>query len=235
MIRSTYTLQRNLSILQTKQENTSANVANLNTPGYKTQQVVQKTDKEYQLHNYTKGSKLNKRQNLGNYTFGNKVDELVKDLSSGTVKSTNKQTDYAIFGQGYFSVQLPNGEIGYTKNGHFQVNNQNQLITQEGFLVLSQNGEAIDAREENPQFRLVQFLDQSDLTARGDSTFLATTEGLIDRQSSVKAKMLEGSSVNMVDEMTSLMDTARQFEINQKALLTSDETLRKSANEVGRV
>ncbi|MFW8051977.1 flagellar hook-basal body protein [Vagococcus fluvialis] len=235
MIRSTYTLQRNLSVLQTKQENTSSNVANLNTTGYKSQQVVQKTDKEYQLHNYTAGPKANKRQNIGGFTFGNKVDEIVKDMSAGTFKSTNKKSDFAVFDEGYFSVQLPNGETGYTKNGHFQVNDQNQLVTQEGYLVLSQNGGPIDAREANPQFQLTRFTDQGDLVARGETTFTATNPGVQDRESTVRSSMLEGSNVNMVDEMTNLMDTARQFEINQKALLTSDETLRKLANEVGRV
>ena len=234
MIRSTYTLQRNLSILQQKQENLSANVANVNTYGYKSQQLIQKTDPEYQLHNYTNGSQLNKRNDIGGFTFGNKLDEIVKDMSHGSFKATNKKSDFAVLGEGYFSVRLPNGETGYTKNGHFQVNSNNQLETQDGNLVLSQTGGPIDVRDNNPQFRLVRFEDQGDLIARGESTFTATNGGIIDNISTVRSNMLEGSNVNMVDEMTSLMDTARQFEINQKALHTSDEILRKLTNEVGR-
>ncbi|MGF2054413.1 flagellar hook-basal body protein [Vagococcus fluvialis] len=234
MIRSTYTLQRNLSVLQTKQENTSSNVANVNTYGYKSQQVIQKSDPEYQMHNYTAGANNNKRHNIGGFIFGNKVDEIVKDMSAGNFKSTNKQSDFAILGDGYFNVQLPNGQTGYTKNGHFQVNEQNQLVTQEGLLVLSENGGPIDVRDNNPQFRLTRFNDQSDLVARGESVFTATNAGVMDRESRVRSSMLEGSNVNMIDEMTTLMDTARQFEINQKALHTSDEILRKLTNEVGR-
>ena len=234
MIRSMYTLQRNMSILQTKQENTSSNVANVNTYGYKSQQVIQKTDEEHQMHNYAGGSNLNKRNNLGSFVFGNKIDEIVKDMSSGTFKQTNKKSDFAVLGEGYFNVQLENGQTGYTKNGHFQVNEQNQLVTQEGHLVLSENGGPIDVRENNPQFRLTRFTDQEDLVARGGSTFTATNAGIVDRESKVRSSMLEGSNVNMVDEMTTLMDTARQFEINQKALHTSDETLRKLTNEIGR-
>lgn len=234
MIRSTYTLQRNLSVLQKKQENTSANVANINTYGYKSQQVIQKTEPEFQLHNYTNGSELNKRQNIGGFIFGNKVDEIVKDMSSGSFKVTNKQSDFAILGEGYFSVQLPNGEMGYTKNGHFQVNANNQLVTQDNNLVLSQAGGPIDVRDTNPQFRLVRFENQEDLIARGESTFTANIAGIIDNESTIRSNMLEGSNVNMVEEMTTLMDTARQFEINQKALHTSDEILRKLTNEIGR-
>ena len=234
MIRSTFTLQRNLSVLQKKQENTSANVANVNTYGYKTQQIVQKTDPEYQLHNYTNGPENNKRHNIGGFIFGNKVDEIVKDMSSGTFKSTNKKSDHAILGEGYFNVQFPNGERGYTKNGHFQVNENNHLVTQEGYVVLSQAGNPIDVREENPQFRLTRFNDQGDLVAQGETVFTATTPGVTDTESKVRSSMLEGSNVNIVDEMTTLMDTARQFEINQKALHTSDEIIRKLTNEIGR-
>ncbi|MGX7023583.1 flagellar hook-basal body protein [Vagococcus hydrophili] len=235
MIRSMYTLQRNLDVLQTKQENTSANVANANTYGYKSQQAIQKTDEEQKLHNYTNGPELNKRRELGSFVFGNKVDEIYKDMSSGSFKQTNKATDYAVLGEGYFNVQLPNGDIGYTKNGHFQVNQQNQLVTQDGNVILSKNGAPIDARENLPDFRLTRFTDQEDLTAQGESLFVAENPGMDDRASTVRKSMLEGSNVNMVNEMTTLMDTARQFEINQKALHTSDETLRKLTNEVGRV
>lgn len=235
MIRSMYTLQRNMSVLQTKQENSSSNVANVNTYGYKTQQVVQKSDQEYQLHNYTNGPELNKRNDLGGFVFGNKVDEIVKDMSSGTFKQTNKKSDYAVLGEGYFNIQLPNGQIGYTKNGHFQVNEQNQLMTQDGHLVLSQNELPIDVRDDNKNFGLTRFTNQEDLEAYGESIFIANNPGVIDRESHVRSNMLEGSNVNIVDEMTTIMDTARQFEINQKALHTSDETLRKLTNEIGRV
>lgn len=234
MIRSMYTLQRNLSVLQTKQENTSSNVANANTYGYKSQQAIQKTDEEQNLHNFTNGPGLNKRKELGSFVFGNKVDEIFKDMSSGSFKQTNKQSDFAVLGEGYFNVQLPNGETGYTKNGHFQVNQQNQLMTQDGNLVLSQNGAPIDVRNDQPNFRLTRFTDQADLIAQGESYFTAENPGIEDRASQVRSSMLEGSNVNMVNEMTTLMDTARQFEINQKALHTSDETLRKLTNEIGR-
>lgn len=235
MIRSMYTLQRNMSVLQTKQENSSSNVANVNTYGYKTQQVVQKSEQEYQLYNYTNGPELNKRNDLGGFVFGNKVDEIVKDMSSGTFKQTNKKSDYAVLGEGYFNIQLPNGQIGYTKNGHFQVNEQNQLMTQDGHLVLSQNELPIDVRDDNKNFGLTRFTNQEDLEAYGESIFIANNPGVIDRESHVRSNMLEGSNVNIVDEMTTIMDTARQFEISQKALHTSDETLRKLTNEIGRV
>ncbi|WP_270311854.1 flagellar hook-basal body protein [Vagococcus fluvialis] len=234
MIRSMDTLQKSFNILQKKQENTSSNVSNVNTFGFKSQKIIQKTDKEKQMFNHLKGPQLNDKNEIGTFIFGNRIDEINKNMTTGSMKQTNKQTDYAILGDGFFNIQLANGTIGYTKNGHFQVNEQNQLVTQEGYLVLSDNGQPIDARQQNPNFRLTKFNDLNNLTAIGESLF-SGVNGEQDLNSRVENHMLESSNVDMVDEMTDLLQTAREFEINQKALHTSDETLRKLTNEIGRV
>ena len=234
MIRSMDTLQKSFNILQKKQENTSSNVSNVNTFGFKSQKIIQKTDKEKQMFNHLKGPQLNDKNEIGTFIFGNRIDEINKNMTTGSMKQTNKQTDYAILGDGFFNIQLANGTIGYTKNGHFQVNEQNQLVTQEGYLVLSDNGQPVDARQQNPNFRLTKFNDLNNLTAIGESLF-SGVNGEQDLNSRVENHMLESSNVDMVDEMTDLLQTAREFEINQKALQTSDETLRKLTNEIGRV
>lgn len=234
MIRSMDTLQKSFNILQKKQENTSSNVSNVNTFGFKSQKIIQKTDKEKQMFNHLKGPQLNDKNEIGTFIFGNRIDEINKNMTMGSMKQTNKQTDYAILGDGFFNIQLANRTIGYTKNGHFQVNEQNQLVTQEGYLVLSDNGQPIDARQQNPNFRLTKFNDLNNLTAIGESLF-SGVNGEQDLNSRIENHMLESSNVDMVDEMTDLLQTAREFEINQKALHTSDETLRKLTNEIGRV
>ncbi|MEQ7217629.1 flagellar hook-basal body protein [Vagococcus fluvialis] len=234
MIRSMDTLQKSFNILQKKQENTSSNVSNVNTFGFKSQKIIQKTDKEKQMFNHLKGPQLNDKNEIGTFIFGNRIDEINKNMTTGSMKQTNKQTDYAILGDGFFNIQLANGTIGYTKDGHFQVNEQNQLVTQEGYLVLSDNGQPVDARQQNPNFRLTKFNDLNNLTAIGESLF-SGVNGEQDLNSRVENHMLESSNVDMVDEMTDLLQTAREFEINQKALHTSDETLRKLTNEIGRV
>ena len=234
MIRSMDTLQKSFNILQKKQENTSSNVSNVNTFGFKSQKIIQKTDKEKQMFNHLKGPQLNDKNEIGTFIFGNRIDEINKNMTMGSMKQTNKQTDYAILGDGFFNIQLANGTIGYTKNGHFQVNEQNQLVTQEGYLVLSDNGQPVDARQQNPNFRLTKFNDLNNLTAIGESLF-SGVNGEQDLNSRIENHMLESSNVDMVDEMTDLLQTAREFEINQKALHTSDETLRKLTNEIGRV
>ncbi|MGL5686149.1 MAG: flagellar hook-basal body protein [Vagococcus fluvialis] len=234
MIRSMDTLQKSFNILQKKQENTSSNVSNVNTFGFKSQKIIQKTDKEKQMFNHLKGPQLNDKNEIGTFIFGNRIDEINKNMTMGSMKQTNKQTDYAILGDGFFNIQLANGTIGYTKNGHFQVNEQNQLVTQEGYLVLSDNGQPIDARQQNPNFRLTKFNDLNNLTAIGESLF-SGVNGEQDLNSRIENHMLESSNVDMVDEMTDLLQTAREFEINQKVLHTSDETLRKLTNEIGRV
>lgn len=235
MIRSTDTLQRNFNILQKKQENISSNVSNANTYGFKSQQIITKTDPEERMFNFLDGPDLNQRNDIGSFIFGNRIDEINKNMTSGSIKQTNSLSDFAITGNGYFNVQLPDGTVGYTKNGHFQVNQLNQLVTQEGYPVVAEEGNLIDSRGNTFNFRLTRFADVNDLTARGETIFVSQNAGIVDNQSRVDQKMLENSNVNMVDEMTNLMETAREFEINQKALHTSDETLRKVINEIGRV
>lgn len=234
MIRSMDTLQKNFNILQKKQENISSNVSNINTFGFKSQKIIQKSDKEIPMFNHLNGPQLNKKNDIGTFVFGNKIDEISKNMTPGSLKQTSKQTDFAILGDGFFNIQLADGRIGYTKNGHFQVNEQNQLVTQEGYLVLSRDGQPVDARQQTINFRLTKFNDLNDLIAIGETLFLGEN-GEQDITSRVENRMLESSNVDMVDEMTDLLQTAREFEINQKALHTSDETLRKLTNEIGRV
>lgn len=235
MIRSMDTIQRNLNILQKKQENISANVANTNTYGYKAQQLLQTTTPAVQMFNHLNGPNLDQRNEIGDFVFGNQLDGVSKNMSQGGMKATSRETDFGLIGDGYFNVRLANGQVAYTRNGNFTLNEANQLTTQEGYLVLGQNGQGITADQlgNQPAFQLTRFNDPADLTSRGQTIF--TGVGQADNQTAVQAKYLESSNVDMVDEMTQLIETARQFETNQKALHASDETLRRATNEIGKV
>lgn len=236
MIRSMDTIQRNLNILQKKQENISANVANINTYGYKAQQLNQTTTPAVQMFNHLNGPNLDQRNEIGDFVFGNQLDGVSKNMDQGGMKATSRETDFGLMGDGYFNVRLANGQTAYTRNGNFTLNEANQLITQEGYLVLGQNGQGItaDQLKNQPAFQLTRFNDPTDLTSQGQTVFTGVN-GQVDNQTVVQASYLESSNVDMVEEMTRLIETARQFETNQKALHASDETLRRAANELGKV
>lgn len=234
MIRALYTVNRNMNILQKKQENTSANFANVNTPGYKFQDMVQSTLETHQMLNYAGGTQNDRRQELGSFVFGNQIDGIYKNLNQGNLYETNKSTDFGLVGDGFFTVQMDNGETAYTRNGNFKVNDQNQLETMEGYIVLGTNGGPVYMDDEyNVNLLITDFDDYSSFNSLGDTFF--TGAGGFNIQGEVKQGFLEMSNVEIVDEIVKMIEISRQFESNQKLLHAADETLSKAVNEIGRV
>ncbi len=234
MIRSMDTLKRSVAILQKRQENISANVANTNTYGYKAQQILQTTLKAQPMHNYLKGSKLDQRNEIGNFVFGNEIDGTYRNFEQGALNSTERSTDFAIEGNGFFNVELANGQTAYTRNGNFKLNELNELVTQDGYPVLNQAGQRIQ-KNEVPDFQITSFRNTNPLVSMGSTLFTSTETGENDTNSIVKQGCLEASTVDMTDEMVNLIQTGREFESNQKAIQAADETLKKTVNEIGKV
>lgn len=102
MIRSLTTLNNNFNILQKRQENISANVANINTSGYKSQEIIQSTRASEVMSNHLDGPLLNQQQDIGGFVFSNQIDEIVQNFSQGGLKATASATDVAIQGDGFF-------------------------------------------------------------------------------------------------------------------------------------
>lgn len=252
MIRSIHTVNRNMNILQKKQENTSANIANVNTPGYKFQNVLTSTLDSKVIVNHAGGSNSNMRQELGDFVFGNQIDLVYKDFEQGPLMETGVPTDYSIVGNGFFTIERENGDINYTRNGNFKVNDENQLVTMEGnrVLGLDENGNQsyiyrelenteLDGKgpmyKGNVDFLISDFADYTNLISTGDTTFTSNENPLNIFTGQVRNRFLEMSNVSMVDEMVSMIEISREFEANQKLLHAANETLNKAVNEIGRV
>lgn len=233
MIRSLYTINRSLNVIQKKQENTSANIVNVNTPGYKFQGVLQSTMESREMMNYAGGNNKNLRNPLGQFIFGNQVDGYYRNYTSGSFYETGNNTDFAINGDGFFTVELNNGQRAYTRNGNFTTNENNELTTVEGYRIIGLNG-YINPNEENPNFLISNIEDYNTMTSIGDSLF--TTQSPTNTiEADIKRGYLESSNVNMVDEMVKLIEITREFETNQKLMHAADETLSKAVNEIGKV
>jgi len=252
MIRSLTTLNNSFNILQKKQENISANVANINTAGYKSQEIIQSTRASEVMSNHLDGPFLNQQQAIGGFTFGNQIDEIVQNVSQGGLKATTSTTDVAIQGAGFFTVQAANGETSYTRNGNFTVNDTGELVTQEGYRVMGVTADgqpaaiqvngadfAIDNRGNvagtGISLMITEFEDTAGLTRAGETLFTGQGGTVQIGGTVVQQSYLEASNVETVDEITNLMQVSRAFEANQKALSAVDETLRKAVNEVGKV
>lgn len=249
MIRTLDTINRNMNVLQKKLENTTANISNANTPGYKFQNIVQSTLESYEMVNYSGGISLDRRQELGDFTFGNQIDQVYRNFEQGFLNQTDRTTDFAIIGEGFFAIELDGG-LAFTRNGNFTINEDHMLTTMEGYPVMGVDGFgelsyifiddsnfSIDNEGniigQDIKLFIADFDDYQNLESMGDTIFISDNYVAIDGE--IRQGYLESSNVKMVDEIVKLIEISREFESNQKILHSTDETLRKAVNEIGKV
>lgn len=250
MLRSVETVNRNMNVLQKKLENSGSNISNVNTPGYKFQGIVQSTMESHQMLNFSGGDHLDERQDIGNFVFGNQIDLVYKNFEQGILGQTDKRTDFGIVGNGFFAVEMDGG-LGFTRNGNFIINDDNQLTTMEGYPVMGVDafGEMgpIYIYDENFQIDsqgniqnhdvklfIADFGDYQGLETVGDTIFVSDA-GYNAIDGEIRQGFLELSNVDVADELVKMIEISREFESNQKILSSMDETLRQAVNEIGRV
>lgn len=238
----------------------SNNIANMTTTGYKKQRA-QFNDLIY--NNITRpGSQSSSVGTLVpagiQIGLGVNVGAVTRVFEQGPMQTTNNSLDVAITGEGFFQIQLPNGETAYTRDGAFQVNENGELVTQQGYLVdpgitipedavgieINQNGEVFVELPEQVdlsnvgQLQLAIFQNNAGLEAIGDDLFLETEASAAptvgnpgeDAFGEVRQGLLEGSNVNAVDEITSLITAQRAYEMNSRVIQVSDEMLSTISN-----
>lgn len=175
----------------------------------------------------------------------------------GTLTQTENRFDLAIEGRGYFGVLLPDSTIAYTRDGSFKLSPQGQLVTTEGYPVepattvaanvrdvtINQAGEVIVTTATGTQqtagrLNLYLFENEAGLEATGGNKFLESaasgqpTRGLATDPGfgRVRQGYLEGSNVNVVQEITQLIQAQRAYEMNSKVIEASDQMLQTANN-----
>lgn len=238
-------LTRNFDVLRLKQENLSANAANVTTPGYKYQQLVQSTIASDTAINHTDGAGRNQMNGLGAFQFGSQIDEAVTNMQEGSLKMTDNPTDFAVIGDAFFTVNGPNG-VMFTKNGQFSVNEAGQLVTTEGYVVQTTGNMTFDhtmtvdqngfINGSNAQFVISSFGDNIDgLTPLDNGYFMGAGAVQNNGTGLLYQGYLESSNVDIADIMVEMMQITREYEANQKVLHASNETLQQATNQVGKV
>jgi flagellar basal-body rod protein FlgG len=166
----------------------------------------------------------------------------------------------AINGRGFFQVQMPDGTLAYTRDGSFQVNNQGQLVTSDGYAVspsitIPQNAQSVTiapsgevsvqlpgqaAASQVGAVTLADFINPAGLEARGGNLYIETgssgspqtgTPGL-NGLGTLQQGSLENSNVNVVEEMVNMIETQRAYEMNSKAVSTTDQMLQFITNNL---
>jgi len=175
-------------------------------------------------------------------------------FSRGDFQTTGVPTHVAIEGNGFFEIQLPNGELGYTRNGQFSVDANGQLVTSQGYPVLTDGGAVqLDNTLPGPIFiaadgtvskgttgrgklRVVEFSDPQQLTAVGGGFWKATDPAIQKTDAgypALRSGGLEGSNTSAVAEMVGMIHAMRMYEANQKVIQTQDDRIDKVINDLG--
>lgn len=254
MMRSLYVAATGLEGEQTKMDVIANNLANVNTTGFKQSRAVfqdllyqnlrQPGAQSSQTTQYPSGLQLG---------TGVRIVSTERLMTQGNLTQTGNSLDVGINGQGFFQIMQPNGTIAYSRDGTFQMNNQGQLVTSNGYLLqppvtIPPNSQSITIGSDGtvsvvlpgqaqPQqvgtIQLANFINPTGLQSLGDNLYLQTGSSgapqtgqpTLNGLGSVQQGYLESSNVNVVSELVNMISTQRAYEINSKAVSTSDSML----------
>ena len=233
----------------------SNNIANMNTTGFKRQRAEFQDLLYQDLRRVGSDSSLNNTivptgVQVG---VGVRTSAVYRIHEQGSMISTDNQLDIAIRGKGFFQVELPNGDTAYSRAGSFQINADGTIVTADGYTVQPQITVPQDAlnitinnagqvsvqlpAQVDPQvvgqLQLAVFPNDAGLESIGDNLLLETPASgaaaagnpEADGFGSILQGYLEGSNVNSVQEITSLITAQRAYELNSKVIETSDEMM----------
>ena len=228
------------------------NLANVNTPGFK-RSKIEFQDLLYQKPRTVGteaggGNVVPTGIEIGN---GARVAATSKVFTQGQLTSTGERLDVAVQGDGFFEIQRPDGTVAFTRDGSFKMNASGQVVTADGMPVLSgfqpvppgtvginisENGEVTyDSPDGAQTFRLTltRFANPAGLRSLGGNLYEETAASGTPEAGqpgeggfgTVIQGYIETSNVNIVEEMVNLIVAQRAYEVNSKAIQTSDEML----------
>ena len=243
-----------LDAQQTKMAVISNNLANASTSGYKRSRAVFE-DLLYQNQRQVGAQSTQEALYPTGLMIGTGVRTVATEklFSQGAMTQTQNPLDVGIDGKGFLQIMMPDGTMAYTRDGEMMVDNQGQLVTANGFPVqpavtipqdaqsitigtdgtvsVTQPGSSISTQVGNIQ--LVDFINPAGLQATGQNLYVESaasgspqtgTPGLSGLGTLLQG-YVEGSNVNVVEELVSMIETQRAYEMNSKAIATSDQML----------
>lgn len=232
----------------------SNNLANVSTVGFKRDRANFE-DLMYQIREQpgalsSQNSQLPSGTQLG---LGVRVVNTQKEFSVGTLQNTEQPLDLAIEGRGFFQITLPDGGVGYTRTGAFQLNENGNLVNGDGYELepsvtvpaqtstitigvdgtVSANQAGDAAPSQIGTIQLVDFINPAGLEAAGGNLYRETAASGAPTQGTagegglgqVIQGSLETSNVNVVEELVNMVATQRAYEINSRVVSTADQML----------
>jgi len=261
MTQALWVAKTGLDAQQTRMAVVSNNLANVNTTGFKQGRAVFE-DLLYQNIRQSGGQSSQDTMLPSGLSLGTGVRVVATEklFTQGSVLQTGNAMDVAISGRGFFQILKPDGDLAYTRDGTFQINDQGEMVTSSGYVV--QPGIAIpDAAQsitigadgtvsvklpgqavptQVGTLETVDFINPVGLQPVGENLYIETaasgtaqpgTPGLNGLGSLVQGS-LEGSNVNVVSELVNMIETQRAYEMNSKAITTNDQMMQYLNNNL---
>ena len=250
-----------LDAQQTKMAVISNNLANVNTTGYKSSRAIF-NDLLYQTVRQPGAQSSQNTELPSGLMLGTGVRTVATEKihTQGNIVQTENPLDIAIQGDGFFDILLPDGSTAYTRDGSFQSDSQGQVVTAAGYtlqpaitvptntisVTIGSDGtvSALTAGSTSPTqigtIQLSSFVNPGGLQPIGDNLFKETassgtaqagTPGLTGLGTLVQGA-LEGSNVNVVEELVNMIETQRAYEMNSRAISTTDQMLQYASNNL---
>jgi len=258
MIRSLFIAKTGLEAQQTNLDVITNNLANVSTTGFKRSRAVFE-DLLYQNVRQPGAQSSQQTNLPSGLQIGTGVRAVATErmFTQGNPQLTSNPKDVMINGTGFFPVLLPDGTQAYTRDGSFQSDANGRLVTSSGYAVepaitIPANAESITVGRDGTvsvklpgsaaptqvgSLQLATFINPSGLESRGENLYVETgasgnpnlnvpgTNGA----GVLMQGYVESSNVNVVEEMVAMIQTQRAYEINSKAITTSDQMLQKLA------
>lgn len=224
-----------LEALEARQSVVANNLANSSVPGFqKTLFSVEGTEMRARGANSYQTLKMN--------------HNIERSLDSGAIKVTGNPNDFAIAGEGFFQLQGPDGQALYTRNGEFHVDADGQLVNSSGLLVQSDGGPIFIDRQlgdfsvaqdgtisqdgrEIARLAIYRFENQDDLKQHHGVSFSldeGAAQPIMMEEPTVYQGQIELSNVSPMQEMISMIEISRHYELAQKKIQQSDDLTEKT-------
>ncbi|PXW85429.1 flagellar basal-body rod protein FlgG [Nitrosomonas sp. Nm84] len=258
MIRSLWIAKTGLDAQQTKMDVISNNLANVSTNGFKRARAVFE-DLLYQTMRQPGAQSSQQTQLPSGLQIGTGVKPVATEsiFTQGGLQQTDNQRDVAIRGVGFFQVLLPDGTAAYTRDGAFQSDLNGQLVTSSGYavqpaIVVPPNALGITIARDGTvsatvpgstasiqvgNVQLASFVNPAGLQKMGENLYMETASSGTPNQNApgtnglglLEQSFVETSNVNVVEELVSMIQTQRAYEMNSKSIETSDQMLQRLA------
>lgn len=256
MIRSLWIAKTGLDAQQTQMDVISNNLANVSTTGFKRSRAVFE-DMLYQNIRQPGAASSQQTDLPSGLQLGTGVRPVATERihTQGNLQSTGNAKDVAINGEGFFQVLLPDGTNAYTRDGSFQTDSQGQLVTSSGFPIQPAITIPVDAQSltigrdgvvsvtlpgtatptQIGNLQLSTFINPAGLQSKGENLYVETgASGTANTNTPgsngaglLQQSYVETSNVNVVEELVNMIQTQRAYEINSKAITTSDQMLQR--------